>query len=172
MKQPWKKSQIKNLDVLGPLGKLWLSVDAINNYKQGHQEGEPPKLSGQEAQHLIEQAILLLGQTHNFLMYERRKNILSCLMSQNSISQMLKDKAETLSKSDSLLFGNEFRSWIHRKPKESQLRLFRLPHRQLRSPFVKAPQAAITNQLFAATTITARREVLGGHLKGFTHDKK
>jgi len=43
-----EKVSNKNLDVLGPLGKLWLSVDAINNYKQGHQEGEPPKLSVQD----------------------------------------------------------------------------------------------------------------------------
>jgi len=58
-------------------------------------------------------------------------------------------------------------SWIPLKPKENQLRLF-IFHLQLRSPFVKAPQAAISKQLFVPAThqtITAKREVLGGYSK-------
>jgi len=65
MKQSWRRSLTKNLNVLGPLGKLSLAVDAVNNHKG---PGEPPKLSVKEAQHLLEQSILLLGQTHNYLL--------------------------------------------------------------------------------------------------------
>jgi len=106
-----EKAQSKTLDVMGPLSRLWLAVDKVNS----HEEGEgvaPPQLSVQEAQQLIEQSILVLGQAFNYLLYERRKNVLGCVMSTNVVSSTLKDKAGDLAKDGPLLFGNDFRDHV------------------------------------------------------------
>ena len=91
-----KKIQNRNLDVMGPLAKLWLAVDKVTNHVE---DENPPKLPIEEAQQLLEQSIMMLGQTNNLLLYERRKNVLSSVMNNTKGSSTLKEQAEVLSKS-------------------------------------------------------------------------
>jgi len=84
-----EKVQNKNLDVMGPLTRLWLAVEKVNNHKEGESDDPPPQLLVHEAQQLIEQTVLMLGQSHNFLLCERRKNVMSCVMTANAVSSTL-----------------------------------------------------------------------------------
>ena len=134
-----EKIQNRNLDVMGPLSKLWQAVDTVTSHKEG--EEEPPQLSIGEAQTLIEQSILLVGQTHNFLLYERRKNILNSLMNAHSGSTTLKEQADLLTKSDTLLFGNEFRDHIvdSLKAKRKSMEAFSTESPSSKKPFSPSP---------------------------------
>jgi len=100
-----EKVQNKNLDIMGPLARLWLAVEKVNNHKG---DEPPPQLLVYEAQQLIEQTVLLVGQSQILILYERRKNVMSCVMTANAVSSTLKDKADDLANSGKLLFGNDF----------------------------------------------------------------
>lgn len=119
-----EKVQNKNLDVMGPLTRLWLAVEKVNNHKEGESDDPPPQLLVHEAQQLIEQTVLMLGQSHNFLLCERRKNVMSCVMTANAVSSTLKDKADDLASSGKLLFGNEFRDHMVDTSKAKRMEAF------------------------------------------------
>ena len=70
----------RNLEVMGPMTRLRSIFDKVtDNQQQGGEEDEIP--SPKECLQLMEQAMLLAGQTGNMLTYERRKNALSSLYS-------------------------------------------------------------------------------------------
>ena len=68
-----------------------------------------------EAADLLEQSVLLLGQCSNTLTYERRRNVLSSILTGGStqVSAMLKDNKDILCKSENgMLFGKDFKDQI------------------------------------------------------------
>ena len=68
-----------------------------------------------EAADLLEQSVLLLGKCSNTITYERRKNVLSSILTGGStqVSTMLKNSKEILYKNeDGMLFGKEFKDQI------------------------------------------------------------
>ena len=133
-----EKVQNKNLDVMGPLGKLWQAVDNVTSYKG---EGTPPTLSIENAQQLIEQSVMLLGQTNNLLQYERRKNVLNSVMGTNLGLSTLKEQNDLIGKSDSLLFGDNFRDRIinSSKAKRKSIEAFSSDQPPVKKPFRTDP---------------------------------
>ena len=104
-----EKIQSKTDDIMGPLSRLWTSV---NNVVTGGTEDEDNRLHVEEALKLIEQTILLIGQSHNTILYERRKNVLSAILPNHQVAATLREKADLLSKDDQYLFGKEFQDHV------------------------------------------------------------
>ena len=123
---------------MGPLAKLWLAVDEVTNHVG---DENPPKLPVEEAQQLLEQSIMMLGQTNNLLLYERRKNALSSVMNNTKGSYTLKEQTEVLSKSSDLLFGNDFRDHVvdSSKAKRKLIEAFTREEPVAKKPFSKSP---------------------------------
>ena len=101
---------------MGPLGRLWKSVDQQLRSEVTEEE----ILALPDAAELLEQSILLIGQCLNALTYERRRNVLSSILSggTSQISAMLKDNKDILKKNeDGMLFGKSSRSKLKRVPR-------------------------------------------------------
>lgn len=96
---------------MGPLSRLWKSVDSVVTALQEESE-DPPQLHVRDALSFFEQTVILDGQSHNALQYERRKNIFGAILPGNQTSTTLKEKSEMLSKQDKFLFGKEFQEHI------------------------------------------------------------
>ena len=81
------KLQQKIINVMGPLGKLWLVLQnaLLTNEEQ-------VQVSMEDLNQLTEQSILLLGQVHNTVTHNRRINVLSNVMKESKVKQLLKDK--------------------------------------------------------------------------------
>ena len=103
-----EKVQNKTDDIMGPLARLWTSVNEVVTGG----DSEDNRLHVVEALHLIEQTILLIGQTHNTILYERRKNVLGAILPGHQVAATLREKAELLSKDDQHLFGKEFQDHV------------------------------------------------------------
>ena len=86
----FEKLQQKLFAIMGPLGRIWKSVDQQVRGIATEEE----TLSLPEAADLLEQSVLLLGQCSNTITYERRKNVLSSILTGGSsqVPTMLKDK--------------------------------------------------------------------------------
>ena len=133
-----EKVQNKTNDIMGPLAKLWQSVDRYNAYQNDpdkEEKEEPPQLDIVEALALLEQTVLLVGQCHNSISYERRKNVLGALMSSTQVSTMLKEKADLLKENDGSLFGKDFRDHVIEtcKAKKKSLEAFSTKKQPFRS---------------------------------------
>ena len=70
----FERIQCKNINVMGPLPKLWVLVQ---NALSSQEEEVPVEIN--KVKEYVEQSILLLGQTTNSMTYYRRHNILSPL---------------------------------------------------------------------------------------------
>ena len=92
-----EKVSNKTLDIMGPLSKLWLEVEKVTSHEG---DEEPPCLSIETAQSLIEKTVSLVGQLHNFITYERKKNVMGAVANSNNASSSLKDNVEILSKEE------------------------------------------------------------------------
>ena len=120
LESTFEKIQYKLNDVMGPLGRLWLSVDRQVNPKPEDEQNDE-QLHIEEAATLLEQTVLLVGQCHNMLTYERRKNVLSSVLSggNTQVAAMLKDQKDLLVKNeDGLLFGKDFKEEVKETVKD------------------------------------------------------
>ena len=104
-----EKTKSKILEVMGPLSKVWLAFDAAKDGENPADKKGTPTV--EQLLQLTEQSILLLGQTSNFLTYER-KNALSCIYSNSQVATTLKEKTNILKESDKNLFGKQFRDQV------------------------------------------------------------
>jgi len=103
-----ERVQKKNLETMGPMARLWVAFDKATNNPE-ETAGLP---STEECLKLVEQTMLLVGQTSNLLTFERRKNALSTIYSSNQVTSVLKDKAEILKTWSPNLLGKPFREEI------------------------------------------------------------
>ena len=116
------KFQKKTLYVLGPFSSLWKGLEDIKNAP----DDTVPVLVGDHIK-LIEQAVLLLGQVSNSILYSRRLQILKTLIKNpKNAKTILKEIADLLKKGDENLFGKEFRSMLLKQnfPKNQLCRFF------------------------------------------------
>ena len=99
----FERIQCKNINILGPLSKLWL---LIQNALSSQEEEVPIELN--KVKEYVEKSIFLLGQATNSMTYieNTTHNILSAL---NSVPQqskeMLKEEAGLLQQQDKNMFG-------------------------------------------------------------------
>ena len=98
------KLQQKIINVMGPLGKAW---SLLQNALSGSSDRVEVHMG--YLNELLEQSILLIGQINNSVNYNRRVNILSHVVKESSVKQLLKDKSELLSQGHDELFGPKFK---------------------------------------------------------------
>lgn len=119
LESTFEKLQLKLNDIMGPLGRLWKSVDQQLRSEVTEEE----ILALPDAAELLELSSLLIGQCSNALTYERRRNVLSSILSggTSQISAMLKDNKDILKKNeDGMLFGKEFKEQIKESAKDKK----------------------------------------------------
>ena len=102
----YEKVQRKNMNIMGPLCKLWGSLERANKEQDS-------SVSINDLIKFITQSIILVGQTNIALSYHRRFSALDGVM-KSTIQEksMLKNKSELLQKENKDLFGKEFREQI------------------------------------------------------------
>ena len=114
------KIQQKITDVLGPLSRVWLVFQEALRSNDGVCD-----IPMEDLNELIEQSITLLGVVNTNLTYQRRVNVLSHLMKENTAKQTIKEKKELLTEMDVDLFGQRFKDdWctsLKTKEKYSEL---------------------------------------------------
>ena len=103
-----EKLQHKTVNVYGPLSKVWLTLeDALAS------DVQQPVIDLEELAKLVEQTILLLGQSFNAVTYHRRLSALTGIMADNKKAKStLKDQAKLLEEGEDSLFGKQFRKQI------------------------------------------------------------
>ncbi|XP_066931160.1 uncharacterized protein [Clytia hemisphaerica] len=91
--------------VYGPVSKIWA---AFEEEKENCSEEELEE--GREIAQCFEQAIMLLGQVSNSVMYYRRENVLSTLIESSAqIKEILRNQSKDMNdQSNSSLFGETF----------------------------------------------------------------
>ena len=114
----YENVQRKNMDVLGPLCKLWESLETAKK-EQGSSDSIDNLIK------FVTQSIVLVGQTNIALSYHRRLSTLNVVIKSTiQARSMLKNKSELLQREKKDLFGKEFREQIsetvkaHRQSKE------------------------------------------------------
>ena len=136
----FEKIQTKNLEVMGPLTKLWLSIDQAVNSK-GDEQQTPITL--EDLLQYIEQTVLLIGQTNVSLTYHRRLNVLYSIMNNPAQSKsLLKENAESLQQQrDTDLFGKEFKDHLSEnlKARKETKAVLDLTTEKKKWPFPRGP---------------------------------
>ena len=114
----YEKVQRKNMDVMGPLCKLWESLVTANKEQDS-------SVSINDLIKFVTQSIILVGQTNIALSYHRRLSALDGVMKSTiQAKSMLKNTSELLQKDNKDLFGKEFHEQIsetvkaHKQSKE------------------------------------------------------
>ena len=92
----FEKIQTKNINVLGPLSKLYLMIK-----KASASDEEEVSIELDQLKEYVEQSICLIGQATNAVTYQRRFHILSALnCSPQQAKEMLREKADLLKQDD------------------------------------------------------------------------
>ena len=172
----FRRVQGRLLDTMGPLGKLWVKMEEIARHKK---PCDMDKLMT-----LVEQAIIVLGQTNVLITHNRRLNVLSrFLKDTKSAGEIIRQNEANLNSSKGDLFGPCFYKALHRRAKGhkhgkeirqelgSKTRVFSSrygnkpfsPEGRPRShkPFRKGPSSSYTSSSRGARTFPARGR--GGH---------
>jgi hypothetical protein len=103
--------QRKNLEVMGPLGKLWRTLE-----KAKQTPDTPCDLTA--LLKLVQQAVLVLGQGNVLAHYNRRLNILSRFFhDQRKASDILKQNDKLFQKTRDKLFGSSFYKALYKRAK-------------------------------------------------------
>ena len=125
--------QGKLLEVMGPLSRLWKGLEYI---RKAPSDLEVPV---EKFVALVEQVILLLGQTSLSVSYTRRLNILKLITKDiRKAKAILKENENILKENETHLFGKKFRSQMieTEKSREKSLEVFK-DFGEKKSPFRK-----------------------------------
>ena len=106
-----KRIQNKILDIMGPLGKLWATLEQA-------QESDDMECDLEALLTLVQQAVLMTGQTNVLVNHNRRLIVLSRFFRDNKkAGEVLGQNEELLRSNDQALFGRPFFKALHRKAK-------------------------------------------------------
>ena len=107
----FKRVQRKMLDSMGPLGKLWHKLESVARKGGG-------SLDAKKLLSLVEQTVLVLGQTNVLINFNRRVNILARFLKDNTkASKLVQGNASLLKKNESQLFGKAFHKALYKRAK-------------------------------------------------------
>ena len=135
----FEKIQTKNINVLGPLSKLYLMIK-----KASASDEEEVSIELDQLKEYVEQSICLIGQATNAVTYQRRFHILSALnCSPQQAKEMLREKADLLKQDDKNLFGKKFNEHLisSAKSKKQTIELF-CDKGKRKKPFQYSPSEA------------------------------
>ena len=104
-----ERSQKRMSDVMGPICKLWSNFDHANKNPEAED-----LMTVEEDLHLIEKTMTLVGQTTNWITFERRQNALSTIYPGANIASTLKEKVRLLIRRTTTFLENlsEITMWI------------------------------------------------------------
>ena len=96
-----EKIQKKNIDIMGPLSKVWHALESATTAPDDEAD-----LNIEDLLNLVQQTVLLVGQTNNTISYHRWLSALAgALKSFSHAKSMTKDKSTLLQNSGKELFG-------------------------------------------------------------------
>lgn len=105
----FRKIQNKLLDVMGPLGKVWRKVEAMKS-------ADKKSYNAKSIMTLLEQAILMVGQTNVLINHNRRYNVLSrFLRNPKTAKEILRTNETVFRKNRKHLFGQTFYKALHKR---------------------------------------------------------
>ena len=103
-----KKIQKKNTDAMGPLSKLWHALESATTSPDNEAD-----LTIEDLLNLVQETVLLVGQTNNTISHHRGLSMLAGAMKSSSQEKSkIKDKSTLLENSGKELFGKDFRDQI------------------------------------------------------------
>ena len=125
---------------MGPLSKVWHTLENFTTAPDHEAD-----LTIEDLLHLVQQPVLLVGQTNNTMSYHRRLSTLAGTMKSSSQTKsMIKDKSALLENFGKELFGKDFRDQITdtvKAQKQSKELLFNVFQQQrTNKPFSKDPR--------------------------------
>ena len=106
----FKRIQVRLLDTMGPLGKLWSELEKAALHGNG-------KCDAKELLELAEKSVTLVGQTNVLINHNRRLNVLSRFMKD---SKKATDILSQNQRNRTSLFGNSFYKALYQKAKGRQ----------------------------------------------------
>ena len=119
-----EKIQGRNRSVMGPLSKIWTSVESARLSQEDLVE-----VDLKESQEFVEESVLLLEQASSSISYyERFYMLLALTNSPQQSKQMLREKSDLLQKNDKILSGEKFRENIWHTSKSKKKTLEMLPN--------------------------------------------
>ena len=119
-----EKIQGRNRSVMGPLSKIWTSVESARLSQE-----DLVKVDLKESQEFVEESVLLLEQASSSISYyERFYMLLALTNSPQQSKQMLREKSDLLQKNDKNLSGEKFRENIWHTSKSKKKTLEMLPN--------------------------------------------
>ena len=121
--------QMKVLRIMGPLGRLW------NRLEEVRKKRAPSTADLGTFLKLTEQTLLLVGQTNNALLYQRRVNILSTILKDKQTARRKLKKYHSLLSKGGKLFGPKFQTKLAKNQKTHGL----LSIGTNKKPFRKGP---------------------------------
>ena len=110
----FKRIQVRLLDTMGPLGKLWSELEKAALHGNG-------KCDAKELLELAEKSVTLVGQTNVLINHNRRLNVLSRFMKDSKkATDILSQNQSILQRNRTSLFGNSFYKALYQKAKGRQ----------------------------------------------------
>ena len=104
-----EKVQKRIRQAMGPIARLWDGIETARKTKPDQEIFVPLD----DFSSLVEQTILLLGQSSVSISYTRRMNILKQICKDpRKAKSLLKEKEKLLNQEDADLFGKKFRSYL------------------------------------------------------------
>ena len=120
--------QAKVLRTTGPLGRMWVKLSKLRK-KKATTTGVKPFLK------LTEQALTLVGQANNALLFSRRMNVLGPILNDKKQAQRKLNKYSHMLSTNGKMFGNTFQQKMVKSSTSDKS--LPLPWDETRSPFVE-----------------------------------
>ena len=107
----FRRVQNRVLDIMGPLGRLWVTLEKVQS--EGGKKCDLDQLIL-----FTQQAVLMAGQANVLVNHNRRLNVLSRFFRDHKkASEVLTQNEELLRSNEKSLFGRDFFKALHRKAK-------------------------------------------------------
>ena len=130
------KLQQKLLDVMGPLFKVWTTVEKASNSRFEQVEVSLPEILTN-----LEQSVMLLGQAFNNILYTRLFNPLNQITgAPKKTKQSPEEKSEIFLKETQYLFCERFESYIVRTACQKQTKILHSLSKEVFSTMTKKQQ--------------------------------
>ena len=135
--QSYTSIQQRIATILGPLGKLWT---------QFYNSTVDKPLCLDEVLHNVEQSMILVGQSINYVLYQRRWNALSMYYDKKEdIKTLLETHQEEFDKEEKYLLGDKFQKQVietNNSSRKVETALARKPKKRKQNPFPESPRSS------------------------------
>ena len=153
-----EKIQKKNIYVMGLLSKVWHAHESATIAPDDEAD-----LTTEDLLNLVQETVLLVGQTNNAISYHRRlSTLVDAMKCSSQAKSIIKAKNPLLENSGKELFGKDFRDQItdtvkaQKQSKELLFNVFQQKHNK--KPFWKGPRKV--SFIMEDKTLASRKEAM------------